>query len=295
MVKRRRHQRRHRRHQAVRRIESILDAVRGRDRDDLDRRQPERGPRPRLLDVERDGRLFDRLAALDFEYLLARNFAAGLDTLRLLLPQSVLGRAQNGHGFWQDEHGTPLAFRDATANTLNIALGATTSRLDLNAQMLGPGSSSEMLGLYFADADQHFDHNTSQDHVSPNAFSDLLFKGALDDRSRAVFRGIIRVHPKAQQSDAYQTNRNLLLSEEASADTLPNLEIAADDVKCSHGATVGQLDEDSLFYIMSRGIPQERAERLVVMGFLGEILLKVSLGGVVEKITSEIERKLANV
>jgi Fe-S cluster assembly protein SufD len=188
-----------------------------------------------------------------------------------------------------------LAFRDATANTLNIALGATTSRLDLNAQMLGPGSSSEMLGLYFADGDQHFDHNTSQDHVSPNAFSDLLFKGALDDDSKAVFRGIIRVHPKAQQSDAYQTNRNLLLSETASADTLPNLEIAADDVKCSHGATVGQLDEDSLFYLMSRGIPQEKAERLVVMGFLGEILLKVSLGGVIEKITREIERKLANV
>jgi Fe-S cluster assembly protein SufD len=188
-----------------------------------------------------------------------------------------------------------LALRDATANTLNIALGATTSRLDLNAQMLGPGSSSEMLGLYFADGDQHFDHNTSQDHVSPNAFSDLLFKGALDDHSKAVFRGIIRVHPKAQQSDAYQTNRNLLLSDTASADTLPNLEIAADDVKCSHGATVGQLDEDSLFYLMSRGIPQEKAERLVVMGFLGEILLKVSLGGVIEKITREIERKLANV
>ncbi len=122
MVKRRRHQRRDRRHQALRRIESILDAVRGRDRDDRDRRQPERGPRPRLLDVQRDGRLFDRLAALDFEYLLARNLAAGLDTLHLLLPQSVLGRAQNGHGFWQDEHGTPLAFRDATFDRVLTAL-----------------------------------------------------------------------------------------------------------------------------------------------------------------------------
>ena len=188
-----------------------------------------------------------------------------------------------------------LAHRDATANTLNIGLGATTSRVDLNAQMLGPGSASEMLGLYFGDGDQHFDHNTSQDHVSPNAFSDLLYKGALDGDAKAVFRGIIRVHPKAQQSDAYQTNRNLLLSETASADTLPNLEIAADDVKCSHGATVGQLDEESLFYLMSRGIPQEKAERLVVMGFLGEILLKVSLGGVVEKIGREIEHKLAHV
>jgi len=200
-----------------------------------------------------------------------------------------------GKGAFAHSQQRTLAFRDATANTLNVALGASTSRLDLNAQMLGPGSSSEMLGLYFADEDQHFDSNTSQDHVSPHAFSDLLFKGALDDRAKAVFRGIIRVHPKAQQTDAYQTNRNLLLSDTASADTLPNLEIAADDVKCSHGATVGQLDEDSLFYLMSRGIPQEKAERLVVMGFLGEILLKLSLGGVVEKVTREIERKLAEV
>jgi len=200
-----------------------------------------------------------------------------------------------GKGVFAHSQQRTLAFRDATANTVNVALGADTGRLDLNAQMLGPGSSSEMLGLAFADGDQHFDSCTSQDHVSPNAFSDLLFKGALDDRSRSVFRGIIRVHPKAQQSDAYQTNRNLLLSEAASADTLPNLEIAADDVKCSHGATVGQLDDESLFYLMSRGIPQDKAERLVVLGFLGEVLSKVSLGGVIEKITREIERKLANV
>ena len=200
-----------------------------------------------------------------------------------------------GRGAFAHSQQRTLAFRDATANTLNVALGAPTGRLDLNAQMLGPGSSSSILGLYFADGDQHFDCNTSQDHVSPNAYSDLLFKGALDGDSKAVFRGIIRVHPKAQQSDAYQTNRNLLLSETASADTLPNLEIAADDVKCSHGATVGQLNEDTLFYLMSRGIPQERAERLVVMGFLGEIFSKLSLGGVVEKVTREIEQKLAEV
>jgi len=200
-----------------------------------------------------------------------------------------------GRGVFAHSQQRTLAFRDATANTLNVALGASTSRLDLNAQMLGPGSTSEMLGLYFADGDQHFDSNTSQDHVSPHAFSDLLFKGALDDDSKSVFRGIIRVHPKAQQTDAYQTNRNLLLSETATADTLPNLEIAADDVKCSHGATVGQLDEESLFYLMSRGIPQEKAERLVVMGFLGEIFSKLSLGGVVEKVTREIERKLGRL
>jgi Fe-S cluster assembly protein SufD len=193
--------------------------------------------------------------------------------------------------FYQSMQRT-LAGRDATLNTLNVNLGATTSRVDLNARLLGSGASSDMLGLYFGDADQHFDHNTSQDHVAPNANSDLLYKGALDGESRAVFRGIIRVHPKAQQTDAYQTNRNLLLSENARADSLPNLEIQADDVKCSHGATIGQLDEDHVFYMMSRGMSRARAERLVVHGFLGEVMSRLPLSGVVEKVTRAIEAKL---
>jgi Fe-S cluster assembly protein SufD len=187
-----------------------------------------------------------------------------------------------------------LAYRDSTLDTLNVNLGASVSRVDLNARLLGPGANSDMLGLYFGDQDQHFDHNTSQDHVAPNANSDLLYKGALDGDSRAVFRGVIRVHEGAQQTDAYQTNRNLLLSDGARADSLPNLEIGADDVKCSHGATVGQLDEESLFYLMSRGLPQEKAERLVVMGFLGEVLSRLPLGGVQEKVGRAIEAKLAN-
>ncbi len=193
--------------------------------------------------------------------------------------------------FYQSQQRT-LAYRDSTLDTLNVNLGASVSRVDLNARLLGPGANSDMLGLYFGDGHQHFDHNTSQDHVAPNAFSDLLYKGALDDRSRAVFRGIIRVHPGAQQTDAYQTNRNLILSEHARADSLPNLEIEADDVKCSHGATVGQLDEDALFYLMSRGLSRERAERLVVTGFLGEVLQRLPLGGVVEKVTRAIAEKL---
>jgi Fe-S cluster assembly protein SufD len=109
-----------------------------------------------------------------------------------------------------------------------------------------------------------------------------------------VFRGIIRVWPGAQQTDAYQTNRNLLLSPEARADSLPNLEIQADDVKCSHGATVGQLDQESLFYLMSRGLTRSQAERLVVLGFLGEVLSRLPLGGVTEKVTKVIERKLSH-
>ncbi|MDE2763278.1 MAG: Fe-S cluster assembly protein SufD [Gemmatimonadota bacterium] len=188
-----------------------------------------------------------------------------------------------------------LAERDSTLDTLNVALGGTVGRVDLNARLLGPGANSDMLGLYFGDANQHFDFNTSQDHVAPNAHSDLLYKGALDGRARGVFRGIIRVHEGAQGTDAYQTNRNLILSDEAIATSLPNLEIEADDVRCSHGATVGQLDAEALFYLMSRGLGREQAERLVVLGFLGEVLSRLPLGGVVEKVTRAIEAKLGHV
>ena len=199
---------------------------------------------------------------------------------------------RTGRGVFCQSAQRTLAHRDSTLDTLNVSLGGSVSRVDLNARLLGPGAHSDMLGLYFGDGDQHFDHNTSQDHVAPNAGSDLLYKGALDDSSRAVFRGIIRVHPGAQGTDAYQTNRNLLLSDEARADSLPNLEIEADDVKCSHGATVGQLDAEALFYLLSRGLSRHQAERLVVIGFLGDILAKLPLGGVVEKVTRAIERKL---
>jgi Fe-S cluster assembly protein SufD len=200
-----------------------------------------------------------------------------------------------GRGAFYQASQRTLAQRDSTLDTLNVSMGATTSRVDLNAQLLGPGANSDMLGLYFGDDSQHFDHNTSQDHVAPNTSSDLLYKGALDNESRSVFRGIIKVHPKAQKTDAYQTNRNLLLSDHARADSLPNLEIQADDVRCSHGATVGQLDAESRFYLMSRGLTREQAERLVVLGFLGEVLSRLPLGGVVEKVTNVIEEKLRQV
>ena len=186
-----------------------------------------------------------------------------------------------------------LAERDARIDTLNVGLGGSVHRVDLNAKLLGPGANSEMLGLYFGDGDQHFDFNTSQDHTEPNTGSDLLYKGALDGVSRAVFRGIIRVLPGAQRTDAYQTNRNLLLSSGARADSLPNLEIEADDVKCSHGATIGELDTEAKFYLMSRGLDRVQAERLVVLGFLGEVLSRLPLGGVIEKVTGAIEEKLS--
>ena len=118
-----------------------------------------------------------------------------------------------------------------------------------------------MLALWFGDGSQHFDHHTLQHHVASHAHSDLLYKGALTGGARSVFRGLIKVDPKAQRTDAYQTNRNLLLSEDASATALPNLEIEADDVRCSHGATVGQVDDMQMFYLMSRGLGRKQAEQ----------------------------------
>ncbi len=200
-----------------------------------------------------------------------------------------------GRGSFYLANQRTLAERDSTLDTLNVALGGSVARVDLNARLVGPGANSDMLGLYFGDGDQHFDFNTSQDHVAPHAHSDLLYKGALDGSARGIFRGIIRVHEGAQGTDAYQTNRNLILSDQAIATSLPNLEIEADDVRCSHGATVGQLDKEALFYLMSRGLAREKAERLVVLGFLGEVLSRLPMGGVVEKVTKAIESKLRYV
>ncbi|MFO7894562.1 MAG: Fe-S cluster assembly protein SufD [Longimicrobiales bacterium] len=199
---------------------------------------------------------------------------------------------QWGHGVRHLSYQRTLAQRDANLDTLVVNLGASVARVDLNARLEGPGARSDMLGLYFARGGQHFDHNTRQDHVSGQAESDLLYKGTLYDRAKTVFRGVIRVFPGAQRTDAYQTNRNILLSEDAEAVSLPNLEIEADDVKCSHGATVGQLDEEELFYLMSRGLDRESAERLVIFGFFGEVLDRLPLPGVVAELKTAIEAKI---
>jgi Fe-S cluster assembly protein SufD len=186
-----------------------------------------------------------------------------------------------------------IAGRDADVDTLVVNLGGSLARVDLAASLEGPGARSDMLALYFGRGDQHFDHNTRQEHRVPHASSDLLYKGALTDSSHAVFRGLIKVFPNAQRTDAYQTNRNLILSQRAEAVSLPNLEIEADDVRCSHAATVGQLDAEELFYIMSRGISRADAERLVVFGFLGEVLDRLPLPEVVDELRRAIEERIA--
>jgi Fe-S cluster assembly protein SufD len=183
---------------------------------------------------------------------------------------------------------------DAQLRSLAVAFGGSLSRTEVESVLAGPGAYSEMLGLYFAEGDQHFDFRSLQDHVEPNGTSHLLYKGVLTDRSRAVYSGWVHIRPGARRSDAFQTNRNIVLSEEAKADSIPNLEIENNDVRCGHAASVGPVDEDTMFYIQSRGIPPAEAQKLVVWGFFQEVLDRVALPeirrGIEAAIATELDR-----
>jgi Fe-S cluster assembly protein SufD len=165
--------------------------------------------------------------------------------------------------------------RDARLRTAAVALGGDYARLRAEARLDGPGSESEMVAVYFGDQQQMLDFRTLQDHAAPHTRSELLFKGAVEDRAASVYSGLIRLREEAQKAEAYQTNRNLVLSEGARAESIPNLEILANDVQCSHGSTVGPIDDDQLYYLASRGIPPEAAERLIVLGFFDDVLARL--------------------
>ena len=182
--------------------------------------------------------------------------------------------------------------RDASLRSLAIGFGASLARAEAEALLAEPGASSEMLGIYFADGDQHFDHRSEQDHAAVNCTSDLLYKGALRDRSRGVYSGWVHVRPGAQKTNAMQTNRNIILSDSAFARSNPNLEIEADDVRCGHAASVGPVEEEQLFYLMSRGIPRAEAERLIVFGFFNEVLDRITLDEVRQSAALSIEAEL---
>jgi Fe-S cluster assembly protein SufD len=174
-------------------------------------------------------------------------------------------------------------------------IGSWGSRLTkawINMELNGEGSSGELLGLYFPGGRQHIDHHTNQLHKARSATSDLLLKGAHKDRARSVYQGYIKVYPDAQKTNAYQANRNLMLSKQARADSIPGLEIEADDVRCTHGATAGQIPDEYLFYLMARGIGRADAERMIVQGFFEEVLNRIPVEGVRNKLETEIARKL---
>ena len=149
-----------------------------------------------------------------------------------------------------------------------------------------------MTGVYFADGSQHLDFDTYQEHAAPRTTSDFLFRGVLREQATTVWRGMIRVEKEAQGTDAYQENRNLLLSRQAHANSIPGLEIMANDVRCSHGATVGQVDREQLFYLMSRGLSAGEAERLIVSGFFAEALDRIERESVREALAQALETRI---
>jgi Fe-S cluster assembly protein SufD len=184
--------------------------------------------------------------------------------------------------------------RDASLRTLGVAFGAGLARAEVEALLAEDGGSSEMLGVYFGDATQHIDHRSIQDHAGSRTSSDLLYKGAMRDSSNAIYTGTVIIEKGAHHCDAYQTNRNILLSEHARAQSVPNLEILTNDpTRCGHAASVGPVGEDELFYLMSRGIPRKEAERLVVFGFFAEVLDRVDIAEIREGLEQAIEDEIA--
>jgi len=173
--------------------------------------------------------------------------------------------------------------------TLNFGAGGALAKSDVEVELLGRGAESDMLGLVFARGKQQFDYHTLQGHRATDTRSDLLFKSALDDHAHSIYTGVIVIEKGAQRSDAYQANRNLLLAEGARADTEPKLEIEADDVRCTHGATVGPIDADQLFYLASRGMDRETASRLIVEGFFQDVLDKTGD----ERLTQPLQKTFA--
>ena len=165
--------------------------------------------------------------------------------------------------------------RDGRVLSLGLQLGGRQTRTESHSRLQGPGAFSQMLSLAVAHGDQEFDQRTLQTHQSPHTGSDLLYKNALFDKARTIFSGLIIVDPGAQKTDAYQSNRNLLCSPDAEANSLPGLEIEANDVRCTHGATNGKIDDEELFYLAARGIPKPVAEQLLVFGFFEEVLGKL--------------------
>jgi len=198
-----------------------------------------------------------------------------------------------GSHVWNFSHERVRVERDGNLDWIFGAIGSRLTKNFSELDLVGQGATGRMSGFYFTDGNQHLDHDTQQNHLAPNTTSDLLFKGALKGKSRSVWQGMIYVAPGAQKTDGYQANRNLVLSEGARADSIPGLEILADDVRCTHGATVGKLEAEPLFYLKSRGIPQAEAEKIVVEGFFDPIFQRIPFEGVRERFQQYIADKMS--
>lgn len=200
-----------------------------------------------------------------------------------------------GSDVWHFETQKATVGSKVDARHLLITLGGRFSREEVETTMAGERTEVEMLSVYFAEAGQHFDFRTLQEHAAPNCRSDLLYKGALKDEARAVYSGMIRVDEGAAGTDAYQANRNLVLSDHAKADSKPELEILNNDVRCTHGVSVGQINPDEVYYLLTRGIERPDAERLIVNGFFEDVVSRIDIEEIREEVTGSIARKLEGV
>ena len=198
-----------------------------------------------------------------------------------------------GENIWNFTHERINVERDASVDWIFGALGSHLTKNFSDLNLVGEGSTGKMSGFYFTRGKQHLDHDTQQNHLAPHTTSDLLFKGALVGESRSVWQGMIYVAPNASKTDGYQANRNLVLDRHARADSIPGLEILTDDVRCTHGATVGKIDPEQIFYLETRGLHRTDAERLIVEGFFDPIMQRIPFEGVKNRFQRAIVEKMA--
>lgn len=210
-------------------------------------------------------------------------------TLRYISTQDISERA------WIFSSQRAQVERDARLDWTALGFGSARGKVRMETNLAGPGSEARVTGGYASGPGQHLDYDTTQEHSAPNTFSDLAFRGVLAAGSTAVWRGMIRVDPGAQGTDAFQESRNLLLSTEAHADAIPGLEIEADDVRCTHAAAIAQIDRDQLFYLTSRGLDPATAKQVIIEGFLESLVERLAEGPVREEISAALERRLGEI
>ncbi|MFM8855863.1 MAG: Fe-S cluster assembly protein SufD [Actinomycetota bacterium] len=204
-----------------------------------------------------------------------------------------LGINELGDASWEIASQQSSGDRDSDTLLATVALGGDYARVSTSARLVGQAGNTRQIAIYFTGGEQMHDFRTCQEHAAPKTTSDLLFKGAIQDQAKSVYTGLIKIHKEAKGSSAFQTNRNLTLSKGAWAESVPNLDIETNDVKCSHASTVGPIDEDQLFYLESRGIHPDVAERLVVLGFFDEVLDQLPVGGLAVGLRKKVADKLS--
>jgi Fe-S cluster assembly protein SufD len=197
-----------------------------------------------------------------------------------------------GFGVWHFAHQRALVGRDASLQWTIAAIGSRLSKVNQHVALIGPGAQCQVNGVLFTEEKQHISYHTLQHHQAPQCRSDFLYKSALQDKSRTVWRGMIKVDPRAGKTDGYQRNDNLMLSSDCRADSIPGLEIEADDVRCTHGSTSGKVDEELIFYCQARGLTRKEATRLIVSGFFQQVFDRITIESVREALGSAILRRV---